>query len=194
MSDDTTSDLQRLLDRLQGGDDSARRPLLERAHARLRRLAGALLHRSFPALNARHELDSVVHDTWLRLLQALEKTRPPTVADFFRLAAHKVRQVLLDFAQKQRLLPAQLASGSLAPPEAAGQTLDPARLAEWTEFHGRVSSLPDDERAVFEMHYYLDLTQVEIARLLDLHPRKVSYLWVAATERLADGLGGAATL
>jgi hypothetical protein len=26
--------------------------------------------------------------------------------------------------------------------------------------------------------------------MLDLHPRKVSYLWVAGTERLADGLDG----
>jgi hypothetical protein len=35
------------------------------------------------------------------------------------------------------------------------------------------------------MHYYLGLPQAEIARLLNLHPRKVSYLWIAATEELA---------
>jgi hypothetical protein len=29
------------------------------------------------------------------------------------------------------------------------------------------------------------------ARVLGLHPRKVSYLWAAGTERLADHLGGA---
>jgi hypothetical protein len=33
--------------------------------------------------------------------------------------------------------------------------------------------------------------QAEIARVLELHPRKVSYLWVAATEKLGEGLGTA---
>jgi RNA polymerase sigma factor (sigma-70 family) len=143
-------------------------------------------------------LDSVVHETWLRLLQALEQVEPPTVADFFRLAAHKVRQVLLDLAERQRRRAAREVPGSggdsghwgLA--SAGGQTLDPARLALWSEFHARVANLPEDERKVFELHYYLELPQAEIARMLGLHPRKVSYLWVAGTERLADDLEGVA--
>ena len=36
----------------------------------------------------------------------------------------------------------------------------------------------------------LDAVLAEIARVLDLHPRKVSYLWIAATEKLADALAG----
>ena len=61
----------------------------------------------------------------------------------------------------------------------------------WTEFHEKVATLSEQERAVFEMHYYLELPQAEIARMLDLHPRKVSYLWVAATEKLGEGLDAA---
>ena len=38
------------------------------------------------------------------------------------------------------------------------------------------------------LHYYLDLTQAEIATLLNLHPRQVSRLWVAAADRLAAAL------
>jgi hypothetical protein len=41
------------------------------------------------------------------------------------------------------------------------------------------------------MHYYLGLPQSEVARVLGLHPRKVSYLWVAATDKLARYLSGA---
>src|SRR6516162_4203219 len=95
-------ELQGLLDRLRRGDREARGLLLERACERLRRLAGRMLHGSFPELARRHEVDSIVHETWMRLLQALEKVDPPTVADFFRLAAHKFRQVLLDMAQRER--------------------------------------------------------------------------------------------
>src|SRR5262249_13953013 len=110
MSDDS-SILQGLLDRMKAGDRAARHELLERACGRLRRLAGAMLAGSFPALRDQHELDSVVHETWLRLLQALEQVEPPTVADFFRLAAHKVRQVLLDLADRQRRRAAREAPG-----------------------------------------------------------------------------------
>jgi RNA polymerase sigma factor (sigma-70 family) len=197
MSDDS-SILQGLLDRMKAGDRAARRELLDRACARLRRLASTMLAGSFPALREQHELDSVVHEAWLRLLQALDQVEPPTVADFFRLAAHKIRQVLLDMADRQRRRAAREVSGLGgdsdwgAVASVAGQTLDPARLALWSEFHSRVASLPDDERQVFELHYYLELPQAEIARMLGLHPRKVSYLWVAATDRLADDLDGVA--
>jgi RNA polymerase sigma factor (sigma-70 family) len=197
MNEGSSVELQGLLDRLRRGDREARRRLLERACERLRRLAGRMLHGSFPELARRHEVDSVVHETWVRLLQALDKTEPPTVADFFRLAAHKFRQVLLDMAQNERRRGQREALGLSGPdsagpaPSAAGTTYDPARLALWTEFHEKVATLSEQERAVFEMHYYLELPQAEIARVLELHPRKVSYLWIAATEKLGDDLDAA---
>src|SRR5947208_13551172 len=150
MTDDSVH-LQALIDRAGTGDRAARRELLERACDRLRRLAARIFRESFPALRDRHELDSVVHETWLRLAQALEAASPPTVADFFRLAAHKIRQVLLDMADKHRKLAVREAvglSGVGGPP--SDGTYDPARLAEWTEFHRRVDSLPADQKAVFE--------------------------------------------
>jgi RNA polymerase sigma factor (sigma-70 family) len=194
MHDDTSIHLQAMLDRLRQGDPQARRLLLERACERLRRLAGRMLHGAFPEVARRHEVDSVVHETWVRLLQALDRTEPPTVIDFFRLAAHKIRQVLLDMAQNERRRGQREVIGLGAPEgsadglAAADRTHDPARLALWTEFHEKVAGLSEQERTVFEMHYYLDLPQAEIARVLDLHPRKVSYLWIAATEKLGEGL------
>jgi RNA polymerase sigma-70 factor (ECF subfamily) len=183
MSPDATVELQALLERLRQGDRQAGRDLLERAHQRLRKLAGRILSGSFPALRGGHDLDSVVDETWLRLARALEQVRPPTVADFFRLAAHKVRQVLLDLVDRERR-----GARERGEEEPAGGTHDPARLAQWTELHERVAALPESERAVFEMHYYLGLPQSEIAQALGLHPRKVSYLWVAATDKLARHL------
>ncbi len=194
VDDPTEFQLQALLDRLREGDEAARDALLERAYERLRRLASTIFRYSFPGLQARHELDSVVNDAWLRLRQALATVHPPTVEDFFRLAAHKIRHVLLDLAERQSRLrrrepqaPADDSAPSSAR-EPSESTYDPARLALWTEFHRRVEGLADDERAVFEMHYYLGLTQAEIARLRGLEPKKVSRLWIAATDKLAEGL------
>jgi len=182
--DDAT--LQSLLDRVAAGDVAARRAVLDRACERLRRLAATMLHGSFPAVRRNHELDSVVHETWLRMIQALESVQPPTVADFFRLAAHKIRQVLLDLADRQRRLEQREVLGQEALDGHGQLTYDPGKLAQWTEFHQKVAGLAEDERTVFEMHYYLEIPQAEIARMLNLHPRKVSYLWIAATEKLAD--------
>lgn len=197
MTGNTTVELQALIDRMQQGDCQAPRELLELAHERLRRLAGRILSGSFPVLRGRHDLDSVVDEAWLRLLQAVDKAKPPTAPDFFRFAAHKIRQVLLDLAARERRrLGREVAVGNASstdqsPAEPSDQSHDPARLAQWTELHQLIASLPDQERTVFEMHYYLDLPQAEIAHLLGLHPRKVSYLWVAATDKLARGLSGA---
>src|SRR5438128_1855972 len=102
MTPDGTVEMQAVIDRILAGDHKARRELLDRACDRLRRLAARMLSQSFPALRRQHELDSVVHETWLRLVQAVEKSEPPTVADFFRLAAFKMRHVLLDMADHQR--------------------------------------------------------------------------------------------
>jgi RNA polymerase sigma factor (sigma-70 family) len=191
MDSAATVELQQLLDRLRSGDQRARREFLEQICGRMRRLAGKILTGSFPNLQRGHDVDSIVHETWLRLMQALEKADPPTVADFFRLAAHKIRQVLLDMAEHQRryqrenetLHPGSESQASRFEP--GSQSLDGARLAVWTAFHNKVGTLAETERTIFEMHYYLGLPQAEIARTLNLHPRKVSYLWVAATEQLA---------
>ncbi len=196
MTGDTTADLQGLIDRLRRGDDSARAELLTRAYQRLRRIAASMYHRDFPRLKDRHDLESVVDESWPRLMRALETARPPTVEDFLRLVAHKVRQVLLDMADQQRRRDDLVRDGLLNAPEDPGRiepadnSLDPGRLALLTEFHRHVENLPEDQRTVFDLHYYTDLPQAEIARLLGLHPRKVSYLWVAATEQLAEWLDG----
>jgi len=200
MDQDTTFQLQTLLDRLRRGDKTARREFLEQVCARLRRLAAKIMFGSFPSLQSRHDVDSVVHETWLRLMQAIDKADPPTVEDFFRLAAHKIRQVLLDMADRQRRIDQRetfLSRGdsqSSSNRDPGNQTYDGARLAQWTEFHNRAGRLEEPERTVFEMHYYLGLPQSEIAKVLDLHPRKVSYLWISATEKLADELGASMSL
>ncbi len=194
MSQTSTVELQQLIDRIGQGDPAARRDLLERAYQRMQALAGTILQRSFRDMAGRHDADSILSETWLRLVQALDKVHPPTVADFFRLAAHKMRQVLLDLVKAEKrhahaaLAETAGASESPTPAVPGNQTYDPARLAMWTELHTQAEALGDDERAVFEMHYYLGMPQVDIARVLKFHPRKVSHLWIAATDKLADAV------
>lgn len=197
MHGDTTADVKDLIERLRHGDHTARTALLERVYHRLRRIAAATFRKEFSRLSARHDLNSVVDEAWIRLLKALESAEVSTAEEFYGLMFHKVRHVLLDMARRQTRDDARARHG---PPDSAGSdaevpydagesTHDPARLAFWTEFHCEVESLPVDQRTVFDFHYFAELTQAEIARILDLDPKKVSRLWLAATRRLALRLG-----
>ena len=196
VTDDTTTDLQLLIDRLRSGDDAARRELLRRAHDRLLRIAATIFRQDFPALQGRHDLESVVSEVWMRLVGALETTRPETVEGFFGLVFVKVRQVLLDMAQRQRRLDVRRGGR----PTDGGQsdasegfdfpdtTHDPGRLALLTEFHEQVENLPEDQRRIFELHYYGGFSQAEIAQMLGIHRKQVSRLWLTSTGRLAKWL------
>jgi RNA polymerase sigma-70 factor (ECF subfamily) len=198
VTDDTTHDLELLIDRLRRGDDGARRELLQRAHDRLLRIAATVFRQDFPALHGRHDLESVVSEVWMRLAGALEKTRPESVEGFFGLVFLKVRQVLLDMAKRQSRADARQGRGAGAVDESdapanldrSDTTYDPGQLAVLTEFHEQIERLPEDQRRIFEMHYYGGFSQAEIARILGLHRKQVSRLWLSATGRLAQWLEG----
>jgi len=197
MNGDTTADVRNLIERLRQGDESARKALLERVYHRLCRVAAASFHKEFPRLRGRHDLGSVVDEAWMRLTKALEKTQPASAEEFYGLMFHKVRHVLLDMARRQtrddRFAPQGTPnagrSDTATPYDVEESTHDPARLAFWTEFHREVESLPANQRIVFDFHYFAEFPQAEIARLMDLPPKQVSRLWLAATGQLAQRLG-----
>jgi RNA polymerase sigma factor (sigma-70 family) len=198
MGGETTTDLQNLIERLRSGDQSARRALLDRVYHRLRRIAALVLREDFARLRPHHELDSIVDEAWAQLMKALESTAPATAHEFYQLVYRKVRHVLLDLARREGRHEARRhddlarpdGSGAAVPFDREDTTHDPSRLAFWTEFHQEVEKLPENERLVFDFHYFAEFPQAEIAQLLDLHPKQVSRLWIAATFRLARRLDG----
>jgi RNA polymerase sigma factor (sigma-70 family) len=198
VAENTSADLQDLIDRLRGGDREARRELLQRAYNRLLRIAATVFHEDFPTLRGRHDLESVVSEVWMRLAGALEATQPQTVEGFFGLVFHKVRQVLLDMASRQRRDDLRRCRGPLDADDSAAlaafdppdTTHDPQRLASLTELHEQIEKLPADQRTVFDLHYYGGFSQIEIAQMLELNPKQVSRLWLTATGRLAKWLDG----
>jgi RNA polymerase sigma-70 factor (ECF subfamily) len=103
------------------------------------------------------------------------------------LSALQIRRVLIDLARRQKVRkgnanPQEVGSST----EPADSTYNPARLAAWTEFHQKVEELPEAEREVLNLVYYMNLTQVEAAKLLGLHAKEVSRRWIRAIRRLPD--------
>src|SRR5437773_551380 len=83
MSDDSTVRLQRCLDRLQAGDESARRELLAGSCDRLLTLTRAML-RDYRRVKRWEETDDVVQNAIVRLHRALQ-TLPAEEQEVFDL-------------------------------------------------------------------------------------------------------------
>jgi RNA polymerase sigma-70 factor (ECF subfamily) len=198
---DRTANLQLCLDRLREGDLSAREELLSRACERLSRLARKML-RNNARVGRWEQSDDVLQNALLRLHRALEGVHPPTVRDFFRLAATQIRRELIDLARRYygpEGLGAHHASvgalsgsgdGSPAVPEQPATTHQPDRLALWTEFHRQINLLPDESQEVFDLLWYQGLTQAEAAAILHLSERTLQRRWQSAREQLRRMLRG----
>lgn len=192
---ETTEEFKSRLEDLEAGRPGAARALIDRAYPRLRSLAGKILRESFPGIRDL-DMDEVVAEAYGPLATALaaDSVTVATGGDFFRLAAHKFRQTLLNLVAAAGRRPPTVpldrggdssdgSGGGLDPGTRSG---DPARLATWTELHRQVELLPEDIRAVFVQHFYLGLTQAEIAEAAGLPAWRVSRLWAKALVLLSD--------
>ena len=56
----------------------------------------------------------------------------------------------------------------------------PRTLAEWTEFHRQIDRLSEEDREVFGLLWYQQLTQEEAAEVLGVSVRTVKRMWQAA--------------
>ena len=61
--------------------------------------------------------------------------------------------------------------------EPCGADEDPANLAAWAEFHAQVEHLPEEQREVFDLLWYQELSQAEAATLLGVSERTVKRRW-----------------
>jgi RNA polymerase sigma-70 factor (ECF subfamily) len=195
---DSHPDVRLCLERLRGGDATAREELLAHAAERLRRLAHKLLRTDFARLGRWEETDDVFQNAAWRLYRALGDAPPTTPLEFFRLAAVQTRRELLDLARRHYGPHGQAThhastggregDGPRGLADVADDTHNPRRLAEWTEFHRQVEALPDAERAVADLLFYQGLSQAEAAALLGVDVRTVQRRWQRVRLLLAQRL------
>lgn len=186
MSTGSTAIVQQLLDLPpERWDAAARRELLAHAYQRLQLLAARIFHDDFPRLRQEHGTGSVLHEAVIRLFRALEQVHPKTTREFFLLAGQHLRWVLLDMARKPR--PVSLEPDADVPQE-PGAADNPANELLRRELHEQIERLAPKEREIVHCLIYLGLTQAETARLLEMHPKQVSRLWLQTRLSLAKWL------
>jgi RNA polymerase sigma factor (sigma-70 family) len=179
----TTTELQHWLDLLKSGDEQGRTRLLDRACERLRLLARRML-RGYPLVRRWEQTDDVLQNAMLRLYRALLQVTPESLRHFYNLAAQQIRRELIDLARQHAQLTHQVAVPDVADLD------EPASLAQWTEYHRKVEGLPDEEREVFSLIWYEELTQAEVADLLKVSTRTVIRRWQNARFMLGMALYG----
>jgi RNA polymerase sigma-70 factor (ECF subfamily) len=200
-SSSTTVQIQAWVDRVRGGDELARRELLNVACERLRTLAHRMI-RSFPRIQRWEDTNDVLQNAALRLCRTLQHEIPQDAEAFLRLAALNIRRELLDLVKHYYGPQGHGArhatnAGEAAPSghgialrEPADLSLEPGRLAAWSEFHRQVDCLPDEEREVFDLLWYQGLSQAEAASMLKVSERTIKRRWQTARLRLHEALKG----
>lgn len=201
MPADSTTQLQSWIDRMNAGDPSARDQLIGHAYERLRRLSHKMLQ-DYPRLRGWEGTSDVLHEAYPRLCRALQAVPFSSVREFFRLAATQLRRELLDLHRHYfgpegvgaRQVPGSAGDGSQSTPRALAdrpdETNEPSRLASWSEFHRLVEALPEEEREVFELLWYQQLTQAEVAGVLNLSTVTVKRHWAKAKHTLYVAMNG----
>lgn len=196
-----SAEIQRWLDRLRAGDDSARAELVTCACQPLERLTRKMLH-GWERVHRWEQTPDVMQNVLLRMYRALTECRPASAVEFFRLAATSIRHELQDLA-KHHYGPRGDGANHATPNwktwdasvdegvtwEFGEVDEDPADLAIWAEFHAGVAHLPDEERAVFDLLWYQELSQAEAADLLGISERTLKRRWAAARLHLCRILG-----
>ena len=192
---ESTLAVRHWLERHKAGDAIARKELLEISMRRLRVLARRILT-DIPTVRQFEETDDLLQNSIVRLWKYLSDHQPETPVDYFRLAACLIRRELIDLSrhhfghrvQRDHLTSSMSEAESVAalqhPVPASDDTLDPAKLSQWTEFHEYVEALPEDERSLFDLLWYQGLTMAETSELLAVPLRTLGRRWKLVRVRL----------
>jgi RNA polymerase sigma factor (TIGR02999 family) len=172
-----TPDITALLLAWNEGQDAARGRLVEALYSELHQVARRQLHRERPD----HTLTptALVHEAYLKLIDQ-RRVRWQNRAQFFALAAHVMRRILVDHARarltakRDRHLTVALEDHDVAtaPPDVDLLALDAAleKLERTDARQGRL----------VELRFFAGLTVEETAAALDVAPITVKRDWALA--------------
>lgn len=189
MSDASTTQIQGWIERCWNGDNEARNELLEHTHGRLVKLARRRLHGSFAPMRDDLDTGDLINDLYVRLLERWERFIQPSANDagrtpvhmYFSRAARIMCDILTDclrarFGRRDKAKPQVVSledlvggqnssSGGFDP---GSDTNNPVALAFWTEFHECLDALPEELRAVVDLHWFHELTHAEVGEVLGI--------------------------
>ena len=169
--------LTELLARWQAGDEESLRRLLPAVYDELRQLAHHYLRSERP----NHTLQStaLVHEAYLRLMK-VDPIRFENRDQFFALAAHLMRRILVDYARQRN---AAKRDGGFAVELDDGIAFRKARsldLLALDEALDGLSRMDRQQCRVVELRFFAGLSIEETSRALGISPATVKRDWATA--------------
>lgn len=196
----TTVRLEACIARLGAGDKTACDDLIAFACERMQGMARRMLKR-FPNVRRWDETGDIVQNAAIRLYRTLGNITPRDARGFLGLAAVHIRRELLDLARKHAGPESYAANHDTnyqrhdgqewaRVDEAADRAESLDQLARWSRLHESADRLPEDEKELFHLVWYLGANQEEAARMLDCSVRTVKRRWESVKRSLAESLEG----
>ena len=193
--------LDAYLKKLAAGDDRARGDILAICDARLRELSHRLLG-NFAKVRRWDNTDDVAQNAAIRLYRALAETVSDSTRGLMGLMITQIQRELLDLARKHSGPMSYAVNhgtnvrrdshGEVVLVEEAadpGETNEEIPIDRWEQFHAAVEALPDEQREVFKLVWYLGLEQQAVADTLVISPRTVARRWHEARETIRRTVG-----
>ena len=181
------NEITRLLRAFQHGEASASGELVRLVYDELRRLAAAQMAREKPG----HTLQptALVHEAWLRLVDAEGKAHFENRAHFFSVAAEAMRCILIDAARRK--LAARHGGGqrleNLDAIEIGAPDTDERVLAVHEALE-RLAALDAEKAGVVKLRYFVGMSVEETAEALGICERTVRRHWTFARAWLFDAI------
>lgn len=198
--DETAVFLESCLTRLASGDAAARDEMVAFATNRMREKAHRMLQR-FPNVRRWDETEDVVQNASMRLYRTLSQLTPRDVRGFLGLVATHIRRELIDLARKHAGPESYAANHETNVQRVDGQenlkiddAPDPAdsldHLDRWTRMHEAADAMPEEERELFHLAWYMGMQQEEISKVLGCSVRTVKRRWESTKQLLNQAVLG----
>jgi RNA polymerase sigma-70 factor, ECF subfamily len=177
-----------LLGAFRNGEPEAEARLMELTYRELQKIAAGHMRREHSARSL--QTTDLVHEAYLRLVnQAATPWRDR--AHFFQVAAHVMRQILIDRARKRH---ADKRGGG-APKISLDRVLNVAEaksadLLVLEDALARLQALDPRQCQVVEMRFFAGMSEDEIAEVLGVSARTISREWRMARAWLYKELYG----
>jgi RNA polymerase sigma factor (TIGR02999 family) len=180
------SEVSRIMASIEQGDPHAAEQLLPLVYDALRRLARQMLTREHPGHTL--EATALVHEAYLRLVNADQVQHWNSRGHFFGAAAQAMRRLLVEAARRKKRLKR---GGNLRRAELT-DALAPApddKLLALDEALTRLAGEDALAARVVELHHFARLGHEEVADALQITVYRARQKWTYAHAWLSDALG-----
>jgi RNA polymerase sigma factor (TIGR02999 family) len=182
------SEVTRILSAIEEGDPRAAEQLLPLVYDELRKLAGLKLAQEKPGQTL--QATALVHEAYLRLVDADQAQQWNSRGHFFGAAAEAMRRILVDNARRKQSQKHGGGRQRVDFDDLAGAASDRSDevLSIDEALVGLAAADPQAEKLV-KLRYFAGLTIPQAAEALGISPRSADFLWAYSRAWLLRFLG-----